>query len=83
MAGETVLCTGQGIVVQSVDAEGRPVKFRGLCPDAALRILAAVELAPPAAEMPRQFFAPVSPSLENPAVLGHSPLTQGARAPPA
>ena len=83
VAGETVPCTGQGIVVQSVDAQGRPVKSRGLCPDAALRILAAVELAPPALEVPRASAVLVSWPQENSVVRVRLLAGHSARAPPA
>ncbi len=45
--GQMVICTGNGIVTISVDAEGNPVESHTLCPDAALGFWAAVAIQPP------------------------------------
>jgi hypothetical protein len=45
-AGQMVICTGNGIVTLSVDAEGNPVESHTLCPDAALGFWAAIAAHP-------------------------------------
>lgn len=82
-AGKMVICTGNGIVTISIDADGNPVESHTLCPDAALSFWAAVT-APPLAAAPVQL---ASARLDWPqdAVVtrpGH-PRTRSARAPPA
>ena len=46
-AGEMVLCTGNGIVTVSIDADGTPVESHTLCPDAALAFWVATASPPP------------------------------------
>ncbi|MDV7142107.1 hypothetical protein R3X27_05370 [Tropicimonas sp. TH_r6] len=78
-----VLCTGLGAVTTSVDAEGRPVQKHGLCPDAALSLLAAVE-PPPMTVLPADLsFGWLDRPRVAQAPATHPPLTRGARAPPA
>lgn len=80
--GEMVLCTGHGIVVVSVDSEGKPVKSYGLCPDAALTILAALEVPPPQASPVDEAAALlIWPRDRQPGIL-HLPQIPGARGPP-
>lgn len=44
VAGEIVICSGQGVVTLQVDADGNPVGPPMICPDCALTLL--VENAP-------------------------------------
>ncbi|SFC35089.1 hypothetical protein SAMN04488094_10472 [Tropicimonas isoalkanivorans] len=82
VAGQMVICTGNGIVTLSVDADGNPVASHTLCPDAALGFWAPVAVQPPAA--PRADLAllwhdwPQSASVAVAAV----PRNRSARAPP-
>lgn len=46
VAGEIVICTGMGISVVTVDAEGNPTGPAHICPDMALALLAAPPLSP-------------------------------------
>ncbi len=44
--GQMVICTGQGPVMISVDAQGNPVGPSHICPDAALSLLQAALVTP-------------------------------------
>lgn len=41
-AGQVVLCAGEAVQVQLVDARGQPVTRTHICPDMALSLMAAV-----------------------------------------
>jgi hypothetical protein len=46
-AGQVVLCSGGGLLVVSVDAEGNPTGKPHVCPDIALSLIATTALAAP------------------------------------
>ena len=46
VAGQMVICSGQGVVTITVDAEGNPTGPVHVCPDCVLSFLAAAEAAP-------------------------------------
>ena len=49
-AGEVILCTGQGVVTVTVDAQGNPIGPVHICPDCALSFmdhLAVIAVAEP------------------------------------
>ena len=50
-AGQMVICTGAGVVVVHVDAEGNPTGPPHICPDCALTVIAALE-APDSLDIP-------------------------------
>lgn len=81
--GQIVICTGQGIITISVDAEGNPVESHMLCPDAALVFHAALVLEPPTI-LPADLNLA---GLDWPEVAAaphvYPPLVLGARGPPA
>lgn len=82
-AGQIVICTGQGIVTISIDADGKPVERHTLCPDAALTLMAAVATAPPvvaADDLPASW-RNWPAATRAPRVF--PPLAGSARAPPA
>jgi len=73
VAGEIVICTGMGITVVTVDAEGNPTGPAHICPDMALALMAAPPLAP-------IVFAPPTTFRRAPD-LPHPVLSRGAEAP--
>lgn len=81
-SGQMVVCTGQGMIVVAVDAGGRPVESFGLCPDAALSTLAALEVEPPSAPPVDASLSAMPWPREAYFALPHQPLIRGARAPP-
>lgn len=52
VAGEIVLCTGYGISTVTVDATGAPIGPVHICPDMALGLMAALDLASPILSRP-------------------------------
>ena len=82
IAGEMVICTGQGMVTLSVDAEGNPIETHTLCPDAALVFFAAVASEPPANGPLGVSFVRLDWSQQAQQRHVSLPLTHGARGPP-
>jgi hypothetical protein len=52
IAGEIVICSGNGFTTVSVDEYGNPVDAVHICPDMALGLLAAIDHAPLVVERP-------------------------------
>ncbi|MBI1415767.1 MAG: hypothetical protein GC146_00960 [Limimaricola sp.] len=46
VAGQVVVCTGQGPVTVTLDANGKPTGRVHLCPDCALRLIVALDAEP-------------------------------------
>lgn len=80
---EVVLCTGEAVIVETIDRSGKPVTVTHICPDMALSLMAAV--AGPAPDQPpvrphaRKLVTlpPMSPA------MGHEALIRHARGPPS
>jgi hypothetical protein len=51
-AGRVVICSGQGAVTLSIDADGNPTGPAHWCPDCVLTLLAGLAAAPAVAEAP-------------------------------
>ena len=73
VAGEIVICTGMGVTVVSVDAEGNPTGPAHICPDMVLAMMAA----PPIAAF--ELEAPGSVSRAH--LAEHAPLSRNAERP--
>lgn len=83
MAGESViLCSGTGVVVVSLDAQGNPVGPPHVCPDMALGLIAGV--APPAPDLPARPGARVEAAVmaAMPVAPAQNARTARARGPP-
>ena len=52
IAGEIVICSGNGFTTVSVDDHGNPVEAVHICPDMALGLIAALDHAPLVVERP-------------------------------
>jgi hypothetical protein len=72
-----VLCSGGGLVQITLDAKGEPTGGTHLCPDLAVSLLAAVDLAPPQVTAPD---APYATFLPQPARVSASRVPQALRA---
>lgn len=80
--GEMVLCTGYGMVVVSVDAQGQPVGPMMPCPDCVLS-LAGLEGSAATVPMPPQTLLALAHALRSlPAPATGSPVFHLSRAPP-
>ena len=81
-AGQMVICTGNGLITVSFDANGQPVESHTLCPDSVMSLQAAVAVPPLGAEsdvpLGRQMIW-VDPTL---VVEEDGLIVYGARAPP-
>lgn len=78
-----VLCTGTGPLAVAVDAGGKPLKARHICPDCALSLFVAIAEAPPDLNPPGAFHVLAAVPLAG-AVLPQRPaLWAFARGPPA
>lgn len=82
VAGELVICSGQGVVTLRLDADGNPVDPPMICPDCALTLLVqgiseGGSLAPPVSVTPVIWPGPVAAPVK-PA----TPVHTQARAPP-
>lgn len=82
VAGEMVICSGQGVVTLRVDADGNPVGPPMICPDCALTLLVqgapeGGSLAPPVSVAPVIWPRPLAAS-----VKPITPVHSQARAPP-
>jgi len=81
VAGEIVICTGLGVTVIAVDAEGNPTGPAHICPDMVLAMLAAPPLAPVILTSPDT--ARRAPDLPEPATArGGDAPRPAARGPP-
>lgn len=81
VAGEIVICTGLGVTVIAVDAEGNPTGPAHICPDMVLAMLAAPPLAPVILTPPDT--ARRAPGLPEPATArGGDAPRPAARGPP-
>lgn len=49
IAGQIILCTGDGHIAVWVDADGQPVDRTALCPDQTLTLLGALDIPAPQA----------------------------------
>ncbi|WP_126979382.1 hypothetical protein [Frigidibacter oleivorans] len=81
IADTVVICSGYGIVSIQVDAEGNPVGAPHICPDMALSLLAAPEVAPPVLLRPEGGIRRVEPRDIARAAAGRAVAAQ-ARGPP-
>ncbi|EPX85419.1 hypothetical protein Salmuc_02800 [Salipiger mucosus DSM 16094] len=80
-AGQMVICTGQGLAVIAVDAEGNPVGPAHICPDAASGFFAALAESP--VITPRVFaWQPVAARSGQRHRAGRVPPAGTARGPP-
>ncbi len=76
-----VLCAGGGLVQATLDAEGRPTGDSHLCPDLAVSLLAAYDLALPVVKRPESLGEALSPAPRS--FLSFPPRTiTRARGPP-
>lgn len=82
IAGEIVICTGMGVTVVAVDAQGNPVGTPHICPDMALALLAAPPLAP-LVLLPPAGSARAADLPEPAAAQGRAAPRPAARGPPA
>ena len=57
-AGQIILCTGSGLVMVHVDADGQPLDTPRFCPDGAHGLLQAIALAPGGAFDPEENAGP-------------------------
>lgn len=81
-AGAIVICTGEGAVTVLVDAEGRPVERKVLCPDCVLSLLAIGGGSPEALPAPVPRLAPRPLRSAAQLAPGRPRGMQKARAPP-
>jgi hypothetical protein len=81
VAGEIVLCSGEGLVTITVDAQGNPTGPAHYCPDCALSLFVAVESGAPAPAqaltVARTHVLPPAPIADAGPALGYA-----ARGPP-
>ncbi|MFV0358452.1 hypothetical protein [Tropicimonas sp.] len=82
VAGEMIICAGEGAVSVTVDVAGRPVQRLMLCPEKSGLLLTAVAVPQPAPipVPPRQSRCERSDATTEPYV--RNGFSQGARAPP-
>ncbi|MCA8878950.1 MAG: hypothetical protein KDA73_03130 [Rhodobacteraceae bacterium] len=81
VAGQIVLCTGNGPVSVAVDAKGKPVGPPRLCPDCAPALLAGVSFVPELPVPPDSHGTAVASTLPDRAA-GPVRLAARARGPP-
>ncbi|WP_339108996.1 hypothetical protein [Thioclava sp. GXIMD4216] len=81
-AGQIVLCSGQGLVTVTVDANGTPIRHVKICPDMALALLASLVPTAPALIRPEGMhrFAPAPITAR---LRGTHSVPPKARDPPA
>lgn len=63
VAGEVVICSGEGMVVVRRDADGKPQGPAHICPDMALGLIAALDAVPPVLERPQTTARALTPQL--------------------
>jgi hypothetical protein len=80
--GQIVICSGQGIVSVTVDAEGNPVGGVHVCPDCVLTLLAVTGAAPDLPDLVDDWSLHPWRLGERRAVVAATALPQMARGPP-
>lgn len=80
--GEMVLCTGYGMVVVSIDAEGQPTGPMMPCPDCVPSLAGLTESASTLPPPPRRLIAQAHALRSLPAPATGAPVFHHPRAPP-